>query len=277
MIKILIFALIALFVLVAILSWGNYRFERKFRNEVTQNLLENRPLTEELLTEKDLAHLPEPVKKYLMIVGVLNKPRVYNFYVEMEGYMRGRGQDYFPFTCRQYDFLGSPARLFYMKGKMMGVNVPGYHRYMNTKASMDIRLFGLIPVVQKKGEVMNKAETVTLLNDLCIMAPATLIDPRIRWQAIDPYSARAIFTNQGITVSAILYFNERGEMIDFLSNDRTDVSDMKSYPFTTPMLTYGDINGYHLCTYGEAVWHYPEDNFTYGKFRILKVIYNVKK
>lgn len=275
MLKFLLFAALGILILIVILAWSSYRFERKFRKEVKENLLANKPQKEELLTDKDLAPLPEPVRKYLRYAGVVNKPKVYNFYVEMEGYMRGRGQEYFPFTCRQYDFLPDPARLFFMKGKMKGIQVPGYHRYLQAKASMDIRLFGLIPVVHENGEVMNKAETVTLLNDLCIMAPATLIDPRIRWEPIDSFSSRAIFSNQGISVSATLFFNEKGELTDFLSHDRTDISDMKSYPFTTPLLQYGNLNGYRLCTYGEAVWHYPGENFTYGKFRIKKVLYNV--
>ncbi|MBL7752157.1 MAG: hypothetical protein JNN29_12290, partial [Chitinophagaceae bacterium] len=105
MLKILIIVAVVILTLVLFLAWGNYQFEKKFRNDVTQNLSENIPVNKEMLTEKDLAHLPEPVQKYLRYVGVVNKPRVYNFYVEMDGQMRSKTQDYFPFTCEQYDFM----------------------------------------------------------------------------------------------------------------------------------------------------------------------------
>jgi hypothetical protein len=39
----------------------------------------------------------------------------------------------------------------------------------------------LLPIVQQSGKIMDKAETVTLFNDMCLMAPATLIDKRIQF------------------------------------------------------------------------------------------------
>lgn len=42
---------------------------------------------------------------------------------------------------------------------------------------------------------MDKTETVTLFNDMCLMAPATLIDRRIQWQEIDRNSVKATFIN----------------------------------------------------------------------------------
>ena len=59
---------------------------------------------------------------------------------------------------------------------MFGLPVLGYHDYQNAKANMDIRLLGLYAVVKAKGDEMNKAETVTVFNDMCLMFPATLID-----------------------------------------------------------------------------------------------------
>lgn len=122
---------------------------------------------------------------------------------------------------------------------------------------------------------MNKAETVTFFNDMCLLAPATLIDKRIVWEAIDKNSAKAIFTNHGISISAILYFNEQGQLINFLSNDRTEVNTMKSYPFTTPVHSYKNINDYNLFNEGDAIWQYPDGEFVYGKFKLKDVEYNV--
>ena len=86
--------------------------------------------------------------------------------IVFEGEMREKGKEYFPFACEQYNFFDELTRLFFMKGKMFGVTVPGYHHYMKGIAVMDIRLFGLFPVVKKSGVAMNKVETVTLFNDM---------------------------------------------------------------------------------------------------------------
>jgi len=261
-------------ILVAIiLNYGSYRFEKSYQKDVKENLQRTNMLTTDLLIEPDLLPLPEPVQRYLKYSGVVNKPKPKNMRIVFEGQMREKGKDFFPFTCEQYNSFDEPTRLFFMKAKMKGITVPGYHRYANASALMDIRLFGLFSVVKREGKDMDKAETVTLFNDMCLMAPATLIDKRITWQAMDSNSAKATFTNHGITIGAILYFNEKGQLIDFISTDR----DINHYAFSTPVSNYKNINGINIMTYGEAIWHYPDGKFVYGKFNLKEVEYNVSE
>jgi hypothetical protein len=188
--------------------------------------------------------------------------------------MRSKDKDWFPFTTEQYNFFGEPTRLFFMKAKMFGLTVPGYHRYSNATATMDIRLFGIFPIIKESGEIMDKTETVTLFNDMCLMAPATLIDKRIEWKEIDDKSVDAVFTNHGITISATLSFNDQGQLVNFVSKDRTSVSDMKQYPFSTPVSDYKPMRGFNLMTKGSAIWHYPDGEFTYGRFVLKDIKYN---
>ncbi len=122
---------------------------------------------------------------------------------------------------------------------------------------------------------MDKAETVTLFNDMCLLAPATLIDKRIQWQPVNDTSVTATFTNHDITITANLFFNQQGQLVNFISNDRTSVNEMKEFPFSTPVSSYKNINGYNIMSLGEAVWHYPDGAFTYGKFNLTSIEYNV--
>ena len=268
--------IVNIIILVAIVAaWGSIQFENTFRKHVKANFETNNPLSADVITEADLKLLPEPVKKYLRFAGVLNRPKVKNMRIVFKGELREKGKKYLPFTSEQYNFCDESTRLFFMKGSMFGITFPGYHHYINGNAVMDIRLFGWFPIVKKSGDVMNKAETVTLFNDMCLMAPATLIDKRIQWQAIDSNSTKAIFTNHGISIAAVLYFNDRGELIDFISSDRSAVTDMKQYPFSTPAKNYKIINGINVMTYGEAIWHYPDGKFVYGKFNLKEIEYNL--
>ena len=255
----------------AVLIYGTVRFESSYKNDVKENLRRSNALKMDLLTEPDLILLPDPVQRYLKYAGVLNKPKLRNMRIVFKGQMREKGKDFFPFTCEQYNFFDEPTRLFFMKAIINGLTVPGYHKYSHATAIMDIRLFGIFPVVKKAGRDMDRAETVTLFNDMCLMAPATLIDKRITWQVIDNRSVKAIFTNNTITISAILYFNDEGQLVDFVSNDR----DANHIPFSTPVAHYKNINGANIMTYGEAIWHYPYGKFVYGKFNLEAVEYNV--
>jgi hypothetical protein len=258
-----------------IAGYGFWSFENIFNNDVAFRLETSSKIEKNLLTDKDIEHLPAPVQKYLRYTGVINKEKVNNVKIVFDIEMREKGKDWFKATSVQYNFFDEPTRLFYMQAKMFGMTVPGYHRYVKAKATMDIRLVGLFPIVKQSGEIMNKTETVTLFNDMCLMVPATLIDRRIQWGPIDSLTTKAVFTNRGISISATLYFNETGQLINFTSDDRTAISDMKQYRFSTPVSDYKNINGRNVPTYGEATWLYPDGEFIYGKFKLQTIQYNL--
>lgn len=172
-----------------------------------------------------------------------------------------------------------PARLFFMKATMNHLPVSGYHRYVNGEASMDIRLFSLFRVQYQAGKEMGIAETVTFFNDMCCMAPATLIDKRIEWGNVKGNSVEAKFTVNDISVSAVLYFNNEGQLANFVSNDRYAQQEdgrMKKMPWSTPLKEYKTINGYRLASYAETIYTYPEGDFCYGNFRVNNISYNIK-
>lgn len=262
--------------LVGMAAGTSYLFETKFKKDADTLIRKSEDITEQILTEDDLKGLPPAVIRYIRYSGAVGKPKVRNMCVIMEGEMRSKSRDWFPFTSVQYSFFREPARLFFMKGRMFGVQVPGYHRYMEGHADMDIRLFGLFPLVKENGPVMDKSETVTWLNDLVIMAPGALTDERITWEYTESDTVKAIFSHNNQSVSALLMFDRDGRLINFLSNDRTDITIRKEIPFSTPIRQYQTENGGKRISEGDAIRHYGEgDTFIYGKFRIKEIRYNV--
>jgi len=188
-------------------------------------------------------------------------------------------KDWSEVQVEQYSFIDNITRLFYLKLNMSGIPVVGLHSYKDANATMSVKVAGLIPVVDGKGKGMNQGETVTVFNDMCILAPATLIDEKIEWEPIDSLTAKATFNNEGIKISAILYFNKEGQLINFVSYDRYYSPTGKTYesiPWSTPVSNYKNINGLNLATYGEAVWNFPEGDFSYAKFNIKEIEYNYK-
>jgi hypothetical protein len=263
-----------LMLVVAFFCYNIVGFEKTYKKDIKDNIQTNNSISTEILTESDIEGLPQPVQRYLRYSGAVSKARVKNMRVDFDVQMRGKGKEFMKYTSEQFNFFDEPTRLFFMKGKMFGLEISGYHRFSKGVATMDIRLLGLVKVVNISGGVLNKTETVTLFNDMCLMAPATLIDKRIKWEDIDSNSSRAYFTNRGITISATLFFNDDGQLIDFASNDRTEVTEMKQMQFTTPVSDYRNINGINIWTKGEAVWEYPDGKFTYGKFVLKGIRYN---
>ncbi len=260
----------------AIIAFGTERFENSYKKDVL-SAMESTSMAADLVAEMDLEPLPPLVQQYLGYVGVVGKPKIFNFKIEFEGEMRDRGKDWFKFTSEQYNFFDSPARLFFMKAKVKGLPTNGYHRYTTEGAYMHIKLLSLIPVVDIDKPELFKTETVTFFNDLCLFAPAALIDKRITWETLDDTSVKATFTTNNTSISAILYFNEKGQLVNFVSDDRLAIDEMKTYPFSTPASKYKNMDGQQLPTYGEAIWHYADGEFVYGKFNLKSVEYNVNE
>lgn len=263
--------------LAVILAGAATTFTRNYQGYVQKQLANSEKINQGLLLKSDLEDLPNIVQKYILHSGALNKPKVYNAKIIMEGEMRGKDQGWFHFTSEQYSFFADPTRLFFMKANVKGLPTYGYHAYSNKNATMLIKVFGLIPIINQSGSELNVAETVTVFNDMCLFAPGTLIDSRIQWQELDSTSVKATFTNGDISISAALHFDQEGQLRDFVSDDRYDMADMKQYRFSTPIGNYEFQHAHHLFSYGEAIWHYPTGEFTYGKFNIKSIEYNVKE
>jgi hypothetical protein len=57
--------------------------------------------------------------------------------------------------------------------------------------------------------------------------------------------------------------------------DRTAIQHRMKITFSTPVHAYQEIEGRQVLSEGDAVWHYPDGAFTYGRFRLKKIMYNV--
>jgi hypothetical protein len=106
------------------------------------------------------------------------------------------------------------------------------------------------------------------------MAPATLIDNRIAWQELGENTVKANFTNNGIAITAELFFNDRGELINFKSSDRYNTEAGRKLLWATPLKNYREINGYRLAGYAETIYTNPDRDLCYGTFEVASVKYN---
>ena len=252
--------------------------KKTFKIESLIGLERTSKLLAEIVHESDLEHLPIIVQKYLNYVGVVGKDKVYNMRVVLEGGIRSNPEDpWMNLTSEQYNFFDKPTRIFYFKATRFGIPALGLHLYKNEKASFIVKLLGLIKIVDAKGDKLNQAETVTLFNDMCLLAPSTLISKKIQWTEIDSLTVDAKFTNENITVSARLYFNDTGELINFVSNDRyeTNGKEYHNYPWLTPVKKYHKIGNYQLCSEVTTDYQRPDKTFSYGKFKIKEIKYNI--
>jgi hypothetical protein len=255
---------------------GSYR--NRYRAAAREGLQRYRE--QPVVTEDDLSHLPEAVRRYLRLSGAVGKPRLQNIRAAFTGRFRsGLKSPWMDVRLEQYNFFDEPARVFLMEASLYQVPMEGLHIFRGDSATMRIRVASVLEVVNARGPEMNRSETVTLFNDMCLLAPASLIErERIEWEADGEMGARARFTHQGNTIGARLSFNEAGDLTDFESDDRLMSGDGKtfeSYRWSTPVRSWKDVGGRRGPGQGEAVWHRPEGEFVYAEFELEEIEDNV--
>jgi hypothetical protein len=238
---------------------------------------------QQALTAADLSRLPDPAARYVRRTGAVGQPMVTNFRARIHGRIRGGAEEpWMRFRGEQVNTCAEELnRLFFITASMRGIPVAVFHRFVDESATMTVKALSLFTIVDAHGPEMNRSETVTILNDLCVLAPAALVHPAVQWQAIDDRSAIVTLTRFDETVSARLVFDGDDQLVDFVSDDRARSSrDGRAFTaqrWSTPLLDGRDMDGRHLMTHGEARWHAPapEGEFTYLEFELDDITYNV--
>lgn len=235
-----------------------------------------------VVTAADLERLPAPVAAYLRRVGAVGQPRVRNFHARISGRIRAAAdRPWMSFVGEQVNtYETRPRRLFFMDATMFGLPVDVLHEYIDGEATMQVKVCSLVTMVDTSGPDMTRAETVTVFNDMCILAPAALIDAPVTWTTIDHHHVSGTFTVEGHTVSAELTFDDDDQLVDFVSDDRlaasADGSTFTPQRWSTPISGYADIASRRLATVGEGRWHPDEGAYTYLEFHLDDIAYNVE-
>lgn len=230
------------------------------------------------VTAEELAGLPQPVQRWLTRVGVVGRPRVLDARIRFDGLIRsGPDAGWMKGPAEQHNFYHPVARYFFMRASRMGVPAYVYHRYAEGAATMQARLAGLVPLVEAGGEEMTRAETVTVLNDLLMFAPGAVPGMPLAWEELADGEVRVTLEHAGHRVSADLTFDEAGDLVGFVSRDRSrsEGGTLRVVPWSTPVLALGEVDGLRLPVEAEAQWRDPDGEWAYARFTLREVTYNL--
>lgn len=268
-------AIITVPLLVAALDVRSTSFRSRFEHDRNARLARATPAAP-LVTETDLAPLPRLMQAYLRQLGVVGRARVRNMRVTFKAQMRSSATaPWMQATAAQYEFFDRPARLFHMNASRAGVPLDIFHRYVDSAATFQVRIAGLISMVDKHGAALTNDETVTLMNDVLVLAPAAILDLPFTFEPLGERSLRATFQNAGFTVSATLTFDGAGDLVGFVSADRSHDRDGGAAQWSTPISGYRQIDGIWIGTLGDANWIDSTGEWTYGRFEVTSIAYNV--
>lgn len=256
---------------------GHDSLRTTYRRLVIDNAVHPAPAP--TVTEADLVRLPVVVAHYVRNSGAVGRPRVVGFRTRMHGRIRSApGAAWMPFTGEQVNTVGHDStRLFSMDAVMGGLPVDVLHTFVGPEARMQVRLLGAVSMVDVTGPEMARSETVTMFNDLCVMAPAALVDESIEWREIDGHRVEGTYSNGVETVTATLVFDDEGDLIDFVSDDRSRAeangTTFVRTRWSTPLSAYREFEGRRVSTDDQGRWHLPDGTFTYLEFVLDEITY----
>lgn len=255
-----------------------FNMHGKLDEKIKEYIYQAQHFPTEIITEAHLAPLPEPVQRYLRFAGVADKPKTRCARVKQSGLMRtSLTQNWMPVEAVQFSTLvGSLSRTWYARIKLGPLTLlKGYDRYDNGSGRMVIRLLSLFPVVNAVGAEMDASALITFINDL-VMWPTTFVSDTIQWEAIDASTARMHVKLYDRKFSAACHFNDVGELVDFVTEDRyrTVGKEFKRDKWSTPFRKYREVSGFKIPSEGEAIWHLAEGDFSYIQVKIEDVQYD---
>lgn len=223
------------------------------------------------VTDADVDALPPLVARWLRRTGAVGLPRVGVVRTTVEGRLRGGPDEpWMPFTGEQTNtFDADPVRLFLLDATRGGLPVDVLHVLRDGHATMAAHVLGVVPVMRGSGPDLDRSEVVTVLDDLCLLAPAALVDAPVTWQDVDAHRVRATYRTRTQQVDAVLTFDDAGDLREVASDDRGRASadGRTSTPthWSTPVDGVAvDTCGRRVVT-GRARWHGPGAPFTYAE------------
>lgn len=275
--KIILIALGSIVILIGLsVTVGNIMFERKVNSEVEKLFEKSKGIKPQVVTEEDIKGLPEPVQRYLRYTGVIGKEKIKAVRLRQRGYIRQKpDQSWMPFEAEQYYTTDPPAFVWTASLKAFPLlSIKARDMYYEGKGNIYIKLPPFITIADARGDEINQGTLLRYLNEI-MSFPTAYLDDYVRRERINASSAKAIMSYQGITVSAILYFNEKGEMIGFVAERYMTVDEEYALEtWSTPIREYREINGIRVPTRGEGVWKLSSGDFSYIRLEITEIEYD---
>lgn len=268
----------SIILIVVILSTMTVRFDKKTETEISKILEHTKIISKTKVSEEEISKLPEPVKKWLKVSGVVGKERIHSVWLKQKAKMKmkPKQQNWNDAISEQFFTIQNPA--FVWKVKM---NIPpfikilGRDSFINGKGEMQIKMFSMVNIVNEKGIKIDEGTMQRYLGEI-VWFPTAALSSHITWQAIDSYSAKATMNYKGTKASGTFYFNEKGDFVQYSAlRYKGNKPDAKRYNWVINVLEYAVMNDVNIPVKMTATWKLDEGDWTWLELEIKDIIYNL--
>lgn len=253
-------------------------YTRQLNRDVDQLFAQSNARAEPaVVSEADLARLPEPVQRWLRWAQVVGKPVPQTVRLQQDGQFKAsENGGWMDFNANQYYTTDPPGFVWTVSMKMMPlVTIQGRDKYAGGMGDIQMKALSLVTVAHERGGGLDQGALLRYLGEI-IWFPAGAISPHLAWSPIDATHAQATMTYQGTTASAIFTIDAEGRPVD-VSADRYNDAKGQNVPWSGRSYQFGELNGMRVPTAGDGVWHYPTGDYVYITWHITRLETDVAK
>jgi len=258
----------------AIINIAEWQF-RILANKQAEELLNNPQVAH--VSKSRVADLPVPVKHWLETSGALRTPQIHSLRLRQKGKLRIEpGGKWLAVTAEQYFNTDRPSFLWIASINAGMYPVASKDLFENGKGRMTIKVASLVTVADATGREMDQGTMLRYLAEIQWF-PQAALSPFIRWEGIDPLTARAIFTIDTKSVEGVFYFNERGDITLFEAKRYMEQKGTYSLQtWSVPVTAYAVFEGVRVPCRGNAIWKLKEGDFNWFRWEVTEINYDPK-
>jgi len=277
--KLLLILGVVIVIIILFITISKFLFDKKVTKEVGMLTEEGSKAQSKTFSFNDLEGLPEPVQRYFKYTLRDGQEHIRFVRLKQVGEFRMKeNQPWMPIKAEQYFTTEDPAFIWRVKLTMAPfIGIEGRDMYYQGKGNMLIKLLSTITVADAAGSEMDISSLIRFLSEAPWFPTALLPSDYIEWKEIDSNSAQAVIKDNGYTASGIFTFNEKGEIIKFVTNDRYMEADGKYFKeqWAGYYKNYQEIEGMKIPTEGEVEWNLSDKDLQYAKLKITDIQYNI--
>lgn len=243
-----------------------------FNKEVEQVFSQSPIISNKIFHHEILTGLPEPVQRYFR--HILKEGQPYISYIRLKHngqFKTSQDKEWENIKGEQYFTASKPG--FVWKGTT--AMFTARDMFIADKGRLVVSFFSVYNIVNENGKKIDQGELLRWLGE-SIWFPTNLLPSEfLYWTPIDQYTAKMIFTYNGLSLFYIVSFNEIGEITQLETKRFMGEESLETW--IGKISNYKELNGLRIPTTIEAIWRLPKGDYSYAKFNVTELDYDIPR
>jgi hypothetical protein len=224
------------------------------------------------------AALPDPVRRHLAYAIAPAGPAIRTVRLRHTGTFRtGPDQRWSPIEGEQYFSIANPGFVWFARMQLMPLLwIQVRDRLVSGRGHMLVKPMSTFAIADASGPEIDQGSMLRWLAE-SVWFPYAFVGDAIQWEPIDERSARASIRRHGAPVQAVFEMDKEGRIVALHADRYRDIGGGR------PVLTawsgryadYLEFGGVRVPSAVEVAWNLAGGPFTYARFRITTLEYDV--